>query len=320
MKNCTFGIMVVLLCNTSLEAQSLQSPDGKLMMHFHVKQGIPYYNLKYNNEIVLEDSKLGLRLFNDTGAIPVLSKVADPKSDLNNGFTSISEKRDSKNEIWQPVLGEKKSYINHYNELSITLNQTLTDRNIIIRFRLFNDGLGFRYEFPQQKNLNYFTIREEDSEFDLPSDLKAWWIVADYDSQEYPYQTTKISEIPSRWDKAFDKHSSQTLLKDAVQSPIMLKKEGKKPLYINIAEAAVLHYPASNLEVDPQNFKFKIHLTPDRQGAKGYIQTASATPWRTIIVSPKAEEVLDSKMLFNLNEPTPYCKSSAKSGHLILEI
>jgi len=310
MKNSTILIMLLICIGTIINAQSLQSPNGKFVMDFHLKHGVPYYNLRYNDETVIEDSKLGLRLFNNTGAIPILSKTKNTQFDLNNGFTKAGEKRDSKNETWQPVLGEKKSYLNHYNELSVILNQNKTDRNIIIRFRLFNDGLGFRYEFPQQKNLNYFTIREEDSEFDLPTDLKAWWIVADYDSQEYPYQTTKISEIPARWDQAFDKHSSQTLIKGAVQSPIMLKREGNKPLYINIAEAAVLNYPASNLEVDPESFKFKIHLTPDRNGAKGYIQTASVTPWRTIIVSPKAEMVLDSKMLFNLNEPTKYNDTS----------
>ncbi len=193
--------------------------------------------------------------------------------------------------------------------MAVTLNQASTDRSIVVKFRLFNDGLGFRYEFPQQKNLNYFVIREEDSEIDFPTDMKAWWIVADYDSQEYQYQETKVSEIPAKWDKAFDANASQTLVKNAVQSPLMLKKR-KSPLYINVAEAAVLDYPASHLEVDAQNFKFKTHLTADRQGAKGYIQTPSVTPWRTIIVAPKAEEVIDSKMIFNLNEPTKYTDTS----------
>ncbi len=310
MKKFTVQIFLLFVASTALKAQSLQSPDGKFTMNFNLKNGVPYYNLKYDGATVIEDSKLGFQLFNDTGAIPLIEKPIDAKFNLNNGFTKSGEKRASKNEIWQPVLGEKKNYVNHYNELAISLNQNLSDRNIVIKFRLFNDGLGFRYEFPQQKNLNYFTIREEDTEFDLPEDLKAWWIVADYDSQEYPYQTTKISEIPERWDQAFDKHSSQKLIKGSVQSPIMLKKEGAKPLYINIAEAAVLDYPASNLDVDPENFKFKVHLTPDRQGVKGYIQTSSVTPWRTIVVSPKAEVVLDSKMLFNLNEPTKYSDTS----------
>lgn len=312
MKKITVGALWFSMMFAGVNAQTLKSPDGKFEMDFQLKQGVPYYNLKYNGAIVVEDSKLGLRLFKDS-AIKFASEIAkadDAKFDLNNGFTKTDEKRDSKNETWQPILGEKKNYINNYNELAVTLNQASSDRSIVVKFRLFNDGLGFRYEFPQQKNLNYFVIREEDSEIDFPTDMKAWWMVADYDSQEYQYQETKISEIPGRWDKAFDANASQSLVKNAVQSPLMLKKEGKNPLYVNVAEAAVLDYPASHLEVDAQNFKFKTHLTADRQGAKGYIQTPSVTPWRTIIVSPKAEEVMDSKMIFNLNEPTKYKDTS----------
>ncbi|MFS4428904.1 glycoside hydrolase family 97 protein [Chryseobacterium sp. S90] len=312
MKKITVGALLLSMMFTGVKAQSLKSPDGKFEMSFQLKEGVPYYNLKYNGAVVVEDSKLGLRLFKDT-AIKFASEIAKPedaKYDLNNGFAKTDEKRDSKNETWQPVLGEKKNYINNYNELAVTLNQASTDRSIVVKFRLFNDGLGFRYEFPQQKNLNYFVIREEDSEIDFPTDMKAWWMVADYDSQEYQYQETKVSEIPSKWDKAYDANASQSLVKNAVQSPLMLKKEGKEPLYINVAEAAVLDYPASHLEVDAQNYKFKTHLTADRQGAKGYIQTPSVTPWRTIIVAPKAEQVMDSKMIFNLNEPTKYTDTS----------
>jgi hypothetical protein len=312
MKKITVGAILFSMMFVGVNAQTLKSPDGKFEMNFQLKQGVPYYNLKYNGNVVVEDSKLGLRLFKDT-AIKFASEVAKPedaKNDLNNGFTKTDEKRDSKNETWQPVLGEKKNYINNYNELAVTLNQASSDRNMIVKFRLFNDGLGFRYEFPQQKNLNYFVIREEDSEIDFPTDMKAWWIAADYDSQEYQPQTSNISEIPSKWGNSFDSNASQQMVKNAVQSPLMLKKEGKNPLYVNVGEAAVLDYPASHLEVDAQNFKFKTHLTPDRQGAKGYIQTSSVSPWRTIIVSPKAEEVLASKMMFNLNEPTKYTDTS----------
>ncbi|MGE8524952.1 glycoside hydrolase family 97 protein [Chryseobacterium rhizosphaerae] len=312
MKKITVGAMLLSMMFVGVKAQSLKSPDGKFEMNFQLKNGVPYYNLTYNGGVVVEDSKLGLRLFKDT-AIKFASEIAKPedaKFDLNNGFAKVDEKRDSKNETWQPVLGEKKNYINNYNELAVTLNQASTDRSIVVKFRLFNDGLGFRYEFPQQKNLNYFVIREEDSEIDFPTDMKAWWLVADYDSQEYQYQETKVSEIPAKWDQAFDANASQSLVKNAVQSPLMLKREGKEPLYINVAEAAVLDYPASHLEVDAKNFRFKTHLTADRQGAKGYIQTPSTTPWRTIIVAPKAEQVMDSKMIFNLNEPTKYTDTS----------
>lgn len=312
MKKFTIGAALLTMMFNGVYAQSLKSPDGKFEANFQLKNGVPFYNLKYNGNVVVEDSKLGLRLFKDS-SIKFASEIAKPEDagfDLNNGFTKTAEKRDSKNETWQPILGEKKKYINNYNELAITLNQASTDRSIVVKFRLFNDGLGFRYEFPQQKNLNYFVIREEDSEIDFPTDMKAWWIVADYDSQEYQYQTTKISEIPNQWPKAYDSNASQKLIKNAVQSPLMLKKEGKDQLYVNVGEAAVLDYPASHLEVDAQNFKFKTHLTADRQGAKGYIQTPTVTPWRTIIVAPKAEDVMDSKMMFNLNEPTKYKDTS----------
>lgn len=297
----------------SLNAQILKSPDGKFEMKFQLKSGVPYYNLKYKGKTVVEDSRLGLRLLRNEGirfASEIRSDNGVDAKHLNAGFVKTAEKFDSKNETWNPVLGEKKTYVNHYNELAITLNQPENDRYIIVRFRLFDDGLGFRYEFPEQKNLNYFIIKEEDTEIDFPWDMKAWWLAGDYDTQEYQMQTSKVSEIPARWGQSFEDNVSQTLIKNAVQTPLMLKKEGKEPLYINVAEAAVIDYPVSNLEVDAVGFKFKTHLTPDKQGAKGYIQTSSASPWRTIIVSPKAESVLDSKMIFNLNEPTRYTDTS----------
>lgn len=295
----------------ALNAQTLKSPDGKFEMNFQLKSGVPYYNLKYKGNIVVEDSKLGLRLIKDND-IKFATEIDNSSKGkhLNGGFVKTDEKFSTKNEVWNPVLGEKKSYINHYNELAVTLNQPENDRHIIVKFRLFNDGLGFRYEFPEQKNLNYFIIQEEDTEIDLAWDTKAWWITGDYDSQEYQYQISKLSEIPALWDKSYDSNASQKPIKNAVQTPLMLKKEGKDPIYINIGEAAVIDYPVSNLEVDAANFKFKTHLTPDAQGAKGYIQTSAVTPWRTIIISNKAEEVLDSKMIFNLNEPTKYADTS----------
>lgn len=306
-KNSVFFLM---LSSAFLSAQKLNSPDGNFEMNFSLKEGAPFYNLKYKGKTVVEDSKLGLRLLKDnTIAFDNVNKLPEGKN-LNSDFVIAKEARDSKNETWSPVMGEKKSYVNHYNELAITLNQPKDDREIIVKFRLFNDGLGFRYEFPQQKNLNYFVIREEDSEIDFPFDLKAWWIPADYDTQEYKPKTTMVSQIPANWETSFDSNASQTLVKDAVQTPLILKKEGAEKLYIDLGEAAVINYPASHLEVDAQNYKFKTHLTPDAQGAKGYIQTPAVSPWRTIIVSEKAEEVLDSKMIFNLNEPTKYTDTS----------
>ena len=295
-----------MLGGALLNAQTLKSPDGKFEMNFQLKGGVPYYNLAFQGKTVVEDSKLGLRLYKEGGlqfASEIDTTVNEGKN-LNAGFTKVDEKRDTKNESWNPVLGEKKTYINHYNELAITLDQKDTKRKMVVKFRLFNDGLGFRYEFPEQENLNYFVIKEEDTEIDFPSDMKAWWLAADYDTQEYKTQTTKVSEIPAKWPTSYEGNASQNLVKNGVQIPLMLKKEGASPLYINVAEAAVFNYPAAHLEVDASNFKFKTHLTPDGQGAKGYIQTPSVSPWRTIIVAQKAEQVLDSKMLFNLNEPS----------------
>lgn len=311
MKKVKIGIFAVIFAVTGSYAQTLKSPDGKFEMKFSLRSGVPYYSLKYKNKTVIEDSKLGLRLLRD-GDIQFASEIEnkDVKGNhLNSGFVKTAEVRDSKNEVWQPVLGEKKNYVNNYNELTVTLNQEKLERSMNIKFRLFNDGLGFRYEFPQQKNLNYFIVQEEDSEFDLPSDHKAWWVTGDYDSQEYQPQTTNISGIPAKWPTSYDGNASQTPIKNAVQSPLMLKRN-TDGLYINLAEAALIGYPASNLEVDAQNYKFKTHLTPDAQGAKGYIQTPFNTPWRTVIVADKAEKILDSKMIFNLNEPTAYKDTS----------
>lgn len=312
MKFFKIAASALMFAGVGLDAQTLKSPDGKFEMNFQLKSGIPYYNLKYNGNTIVEDSKLGLRLLRD-GDIQFASEIErkDVKgSDLMTDFTKISEKHDTRNESWNPVLGEKKTYINHYNELAVTLNQAANDRVMIIKFRLFNDGLGFRYEFPQQKNLNYFIIKEEDTEIDLPSDMKAWWLAGDYDTQEYQTQTSNLSEIPARWATSYDGNASQRPIRNAVQMPLMLKREGAKPLYMNLSEAAVTNYPVANLELDAANFKFKTHLTPDAQGAKGYMQTSAVSPWRTIIVSDKAEQVLDSKMIFNLNEPTKYADTS----------
>jgi len=305
-------LFFVLFFTTFFSAQVLKSPDGKFEMEFSLERGIPYYNLKYNNKTVVENSRLGLRLYEDETAIFAAENMIETKgeNDMKDGFSLINFEQNSKNETWQPVLGEKKEYINHYNELKVNLEQKDKNRRIAITFRLFNDGLGFRYDFPEQENLNYFVIKEEDTEINFPADLKAWWIAADYDTQEYQYQTTMVSGIPARWAQSLDQNASQTSVENAVQTPLMLKWEQENPLYINLAEAAVLDYPASHLMVDAKNFSFKTILTPDAQGAKAYVQTPFSTPWRVIIVAPDAAGILDSKMIFNLNEPTQYKDTS----------
>ena len=183
--------LFLVMGSFALNAQSLKSPDGQFEMNFQLKAGVPYYDLKYQGKTVVEDSKL--RLLRD-GDIQFASEIENKEQkgkNLDNGFAVTDKKYDSKNETWDPIMGEKKSYVNHYNELAVTLDQAQNERHIIVKFRLFNDGLGFRYEFPEQKNLNYFIIKEEDTEIDLPTDMNAWWLAGDYDSQEYQTQTSK---------------------------------------------------------------------------------------------------------------------------------
>lgn len=288
MKKTLALLAITLLLITSIFAQTIQSPDGQLECIFELKDSIPYYSLSYKGKPVLNNSKLGLTIANGPS--------------FNTGFISKDPKTSSFSETWNPVLGEVKSILNNYNELSVTLSQPSNNREILVRFRLFNDGLGFRYEFPQQKNLNYFVIKEEETSFSLNGDHKAWWIPGDYDTEEYNYTTSQLSEVPALFDKSYDGNASQTIVPMALQTPLMLKSgEG---VYINIHEAALVGYAAMHVELDPKNFTLKSHLTPDAQGNKGYIQTPFNTPWRTIVLADKAEKILASKLILNLNEPS----------------
>lgn len=283
-----FSSCLALLFSALVAAQTIQSPDGKLVLQFSLTDSVPHYKLSYGGKTIIQPSKLGLTL--------------DNAPSLRTGFALKDQQTATKNEPWNPVMGEQKTILNHYNELAITLSQPAQQREILIRFRVFNDGLGFRYEFPQQKNLNYFVIREEESQFALNGDQKAWWIAGDYDTEEYSYTTSNLSEVPALFDKSYDGNASQTIIPMGLQTPLMMKSaEG---IYMNIHEAALIGYAAMNLELDPKNFTLKSHLTPDAQGKKGYIQTPFHTPWRTIVVADKAEKILASKLILNLNEPT----------------
>ncbi|MDI1256570.1 MAG: glycoside hydrolase family 97 protein [Flavobacterium sp.] len=274
-------------------AQTIVSPDKNLSLHFELKaNGVPSYELLYKGKPVIKPSTLGI-------------EIKDAAS-LLDGFV-ISETTQSTVDInWDPVMGEEKTIRNNYNELAVTLAQPKNgNRYIRIRFRLFNDGLGFRYEFPKQKNLNYFIIKEEHTEFQLAGDHKIFWIPGDYDTNEYPYTTSKISEIPGLMKKATVNISAQQPIPNpSVQTPSMMKADSG--LYINIHEAALINYPAMSLDVDAANLKMISHLTPDAVGNKGYMQTDAQSPWRTIVVSDKATAILASKMILNLNEPTKY--------------
>ena len=287
-------LFIAIVVHLFAAAQTIQSPDKQLQLHFEVKDSMPYYRLDYKNIPVIKQSKLGLTLVNDIS--------------LLKGFVNKEQKTSSFNESWRPVLGELKTIVNNYNELRVTLAQPKTQREIRIRFRLFNDGLGFRYEFPQQKNLNYFVVKEEETQFVLSGDNKTWWIAGDYDTQEYSYTTSNLSQIPALFDRSYDGNASQTIIPMGLQTPLMMKSH--EGLYINIAEAALIGYPAMNVDADVKNFILKTHLTPDAQGNKGYIQTPFNTPWRTIVVSGKATDILASKLILNLNEPTKYASTN----------
>jgi hypothetical protein len=291
MKNLFFASLILFAFSTVAKAQQLKSPEGKFVMEFSLQNdGTPTYNLKYKNKEVVKTSKLGLEL-------------KDDKKSLLNDFTVVDTKTATFDETWKPVWGEVDHIRNHYNELAVTLNQKGTDRQIVIRFRLFDDGLGFRYEFPAQKNLTYFTIKEERSQFAMTGDHTAFWIPGDYDTQEYDYTKSKLSEIRGLSQKAYTANVSQkSFSPTGVQTSLMLKTNDG--IYINLHEAALINYSCMHLNLDDKNMTFTSWLTPDAKGDKGYMQAPSHSPWRTIIVSDNATEILASKMTYNLNDPS----------------
>ena len=310
MKKINFLFFVFLAClGFQVNAQQLRSPNGNFIMDFALTpNGEPSYELRYKGKSVINPSRLGLALKSDMNTTTTFNgpdSAAKKKQyeSLFSGFEIAGTERTTFDETWQPVWGETKFVRNHYNELEITLIQKATDRNMKIRFRLFDDGLGFRYEFPQQKNLIYFTIQEEYSQFAMTGDHTAFWIPGDYDTQEYNYTTSKLSEIKGLMKSAYEEGNvSQTLFSPTgVQTSLMLKS--KEGLYINLHEAACMDYPTMHLNFDGKNFTFQSWLTPDVHGDKGRLQAPCTSPWRTIIVSDDARDILASKMTYNLNEP-----------------
>ncbi|MFV0331607.1 MAG: glycoside hydrolase family 97 protein [Dysgonomonas sp.] len=297
---------------STMKAQELKSPNGNLILKFSLQNnGVPTYSLTYKGKDVIKPSKLGLELkdnsdahtdFNDFSIKGNTDTQKEDKVSLLNGFELADSKTATFDETWKPVWGEVSSIRNHYNELAVTLNQKSTDRHILIRFRLFDDGLGFRYEFPDQKNLVYFVIKEEKTQFAMAGDHKAFWIPGDYDTQEYDYTTSKLSEIRGLMSKAITPNSSQTPFSPTgVQTALMMKTDDG--LYINLHEAALINYACMHLNLDDKNFVFESWLTPDAQGDKGYMQAPCNTPWRTVIVSDDARDVLASHITLNLNDP-----------------
>lgn len=272
-------------------AQALQSPNKNFTLNFSLlNDGTPVYSLTYKGKEVIKTSKMGFYL-------------KDDKKSLIDDFKIIDSKNSSFDETWIPVWGEVNKIRNHYNEFAVTLDQNKTNRQMIIRFRLFDDGLGFRYEFPQQKNLIYFVIKEERTQFAMTGDHTAFWIPGDYDTQEYDYTKSKLSEIRNLQEKARTANLSQTSFSPTgVQTSLMMKtNEG---IYINLHEAALINYSCMHLNLDDKNLVFESWLTPDAKGDKGYMQSPFTTPWRTVIVSDDARDILASKMTYNLNEPS----------------
>tara|TARA_R110000868_G_scaffold280567_2_gene540757 strand:+ start:415 stop:2532 length:2118 start_codon:yes stop_codon:yes gene_type:complete len=271
-------------------SQELNSPNSELTMTFSLENdGTPTYELSYKNKEVIKPSHLGLEL-------------KDDEKSLLNDFNIIKTENSTFDDTWTPVWGEEKEIRNHYNELAVSLKQNETNRIVVIRFRLFNEGLGFRYEFPQQENLVYFVIKEEKSQFAMTGDHTAFWIPGDYDTQEYDYTESKLSEISSKFNEAVTSNASQQQFsKTGVQTALMMKTaEG---LYINLHEAALINYACMHLNLDDENMVFESWLTPDVNGDKGYMQAPFNTPWRTIMVSDDARDILTSKITLNLNDP-----------------
>ena len=282
------SILLLLCIALSLSAQTLLSPNGQYKTNFQLRDGIPTYDLKYKGKDVIKTSNMGLELIKD--------------KDLIRNFEVLDTKNSTFDETWKPVWGESSEIRNHYNEMAVTLRQKDTDRKMIIRFRMFDDGLGFRYEFPEQEKLHYFVIKEERTQFAMAGNHTAFWIPGDYDTQEYDYTTSKLSEIRGLMKGAITENASQYPFSDTgVQTALMMKTDDG--LYINLHEAALVDYSTMHLNLDDKNYIFESHLTPDVQGVKGYMQAPCTSPWRTIIVSDKAGDILLSHMTLNLNEP-----------------
>lgn len=279
-----------------LMAQQQTSPDGNVILSFSLKNdGTPSYKVSYKNKPVINESTLGFTL-----------KKADP---LTNNFKVVDTKKSTFKETWKPVWGEESEILNHYNELLVSLEQNNTNRKMNIRFRVYNEGVGFRYEFPSQKELTYFVVEEELSQFAMTGDHTAWWIPGDYDTQEYDYTESKLSEIRGLMKEAVTENVSQFAFSPTgVQTSLMMKT--KDGLYINLHEAALVDYSLMNLNLDDKTFVFQSWLTPDAKGDKGYLMAPCHSPWRTIMVSDDARKILASRLILNLNEPCAIADTS----------
>jgi len=288
-----------------LVAQQVKSPNGNVVVSFSlVDNGVPTYKVSYKGKPVIKQSSLGLELTPSQN-----DGIKAEDTNLMNGFKVSNTETSSFKEVWKPVWGETSSILNHYNEMAVSLTQEHPNRTIIVRFRVYNDGMGLRYEFPRQSNLGYFIIKDEHTQFAMAGDHTAWWLPGDYDTQEYETVTSKLSEIRSKMKAAVTDNTSQTTFSETgVQTSLQMKSSDG--LYINLHEAACVNYPTMHLNLDDKNMVFESWLTPDAQGNKAYMQAPRTTPWRTLIVSDDARDMLSSNLILNLNEPCQYDDTS----------
>ena len=296
MKKTAILLMALVCCTSISYAQEKQaSPNGNVAVEFNIVDGIPYYAVEYKNQPVINPSRMGLELISDYSLI--------------DNFNIVSVNRSSFDETWTPVWGETSTIRNNYNEMEVQLQQNIPGKDpkssrrlLTIRFRVYDDGVGFRYEFPEQDNLTYFTIKEEYTEFAMTGNHTAYWIPGDYDTQEYDYTISRLTQINDLFDKAYTGNSSQTAFsKTGVQTSLQLKTD--EGLYINIHEAALVDYACMHLDLNEKTLVFRSWLTPDARGHKGYLQAPCKSPWRTVMVSDNACDILASNLILNLNEP-----------------
>ena len=303
-----FASLAIAIASTSVVMAdvTVASPDGNIVINFDVKDGRPVYSVDYKGAQVVAPSYLGLELDSENGRNDFSSfsmdKAGADKLSLCTGFELTDSKTSTFNETWTPVWGEETSILNNYNELAATLTQKAFDRHIVVRFRVYNDGMGLRYEFPQQKNLNYLVIKEEKTQFAMTGDHYAYWIPGDYDTQEYDYEKCRLTEIRGKMEGSMrDNASTTTFSPTGVQTSLLIKTDNN--IWLNIHEAACVDYATMHLNLDDKNLVFESWLTPDNQGKKGYLQTPCTSPWRTIQITDDARNILASRLILNLNEP-----------------
>ena len=284
-----FVSTLLLTAALSGNAENISSPSGQVSVDFELTgKGVPTYHMTYKGTEVIKPSTLGLEL--------------NGKPNLMDGFEVVKTSTSTFDETWQPVWGEVKDIRNHYNELLVELRQPETDRYMNIRFRVYDEGMGLRYEFPRQKNLVYFVIKEEHTQFAMTGDHTAWWIPGDYDTQEYDYTESKLTEIRGLMEQAYTDNMSQTAFSPTgVQTSLQLKTADG--IYLNLHEAALVDYSCMHLNLDDKNLVFESWLTPDAQGNKGHMQAPCHSPWRTVMVSDDARDILAAKLILDLNEP-----------------